>query len=446
MRFCLVNRRLAALGDAFDQLWESVEAAPMHMFRVYSMAESWLAKRRGAIQRLTLAPVMRGRPAVHSAEMEDVVCQVLEGLEGGALQQLSIISLVQAGPGRSPYMHSPSPLLAGEAFKLPHLQELRFEGNCRVDYEFGRLTALTSLHLGPGAHPALHYHSYSSDGQLPASLACLHIEDDAESYTRRSALPASVRQLGGALRQLYLAGGQLAALPLRHLQHLSGLTSLVFLDRGHYASLGVEAHSDSESGSGSDTEGDGSSSSSYASASEGGGDDGGSHGGEGEAAAQAASEASAASAAAAAAAAAVSTSVPAGVGVPPPQLLPELRELGLGCAKWLPLPFAALTALSFLQLQGMPGEGDVVPDLVWQLPSLKVGAWPGGWQGRAGLCGLVQCAVLKGALWCSRAEQFDGDVVPCPVGAALTAGGGWEYVFEHSGVLAPASKTAPSRM
>ncbi|KAI7846458.1 hypothetical protein COHA_000068 [Chlorella ohadii] len=209
-RLCLASRRLVALGDECEELWADLEVA-MHMFDVHRLTEA-LRRQRHSVRSVRLAPLMRGRPAVQAAEMEMLVDDFFKALEGGALQQATLVSLVP--PGRRP------------------------------------------AELGKGACPYLHH---LNPGSLPPSLARLCIEDDGEGDAWRYALPASIRQLGSSLWHLHLATVSLKPLPLRHLGALSGLTSL------QLGSLGRDTEAvwpfgeewgDSDSASGSDGSGD----------------------------------------------------------------------------------------------------------------------------------------------------------------------------------------------
>ena len=97
-RLCLASRRLVALGDECEELWADLEVA-MHMFDVHRLTEA-LRRQRHSVRSVRLAPLMRGRPAVQAAEMEMLVDDFFKALEGGALQQATLVSLVP--PGRRP--------------------------------------------------------------------------------------------------------------------------------------------------------------------------------------------------------------------------------------------------------------------------------------------------------------------------------------------------------
>lgn len=72
--------------------------------------------------------------------MESLVDDWLKALDGAALEQLTIFSLVPHGGQRSEFV--------GAAFKLPALRELRIDGWCSFDLNCGHLGALTSLVSG----------------------------------------------------------------------------------------------------------------------------------------------------------------------------------------------------------------------------------------------------------------------------------------------------------
>ena len=124
-----------ALGDESEEMWAELEVA-LHMFDVYRLTQA-LRRRRHSVRRVLLAPVMRGRAAIQAAEMELLVDEFFEALEGGDLQQATLVSLVPPGGPRSE--------LIGAALKAPTLRELRMDGWCWFDLKCGHLTALTSL-------------------------------------------------------------------------------------------------------------------------------------------------------------------------------------------------------------------------------------------------------------------------------------------------------------
>ncbi len=101
-----------------------------------------------------------------------LVDEFFEALEGGALQQATLVSLVPPGGPRSE--------LVGAAFKSPALRHLRIEGWCWFNMKCGHLTALTSLvRLPHGVHSGAcaASHGFPCCGLptslLPAYPACL---------------------------------------------------------------------------------------------------------------------------------------------------------------------------------------------------------------------------------------------------------------------------------